>query len=444
MADIAVRVDRLGKCFSLNVIPNLSLEEAMERRLRWLRGKFNHVRHDLRARRWPRRSRFVPKKSREDFWALKDISFELDHGEVLGIIGPNGAGKSTLLKILAQVLAPTEGRAELHGQVGALLEVGTGFNPDLSGRENIYLYGSILGMAPSDIAKRFDEIVAFAEIERFLEQPIKSYSSGMHSRLAFSVAAHLECNILLVDEVLAVGDAAFRAKSLGKMEEVTGQGRAVIFVSHNMSAINNMCDRGIVLQNGEITYSGEASEATSFYMSTVIPPKLSRENPVEFVEEQDRPAVIRMVTIKDEEGRTVLDYHRKQPITIEISIDINQSSIDYYAAVVINDKRGNCLIHATDEDEQPSPLGVAAQGNYRVSVTLPGGLFRVGEYSVTVGVNRRQDGRVDKHPNVMAFDIHDMESYGSMRPVIHRQNLIAPVLDWQFEITEMSEFATRL
>ncbi|MFN0076455.1 MAG: ABC transporter ATP-binding protein [Prosthecobacter sp.] len=203
----------------------------------------------------------------EDFWALKDVSFEVNQGEVVGIIGRNGAGKSTLLKILSRITEPTKGRITLNGRVASLLEVGTGFHPELTGRENIYLNGAILGMTKAEIKSKFDEIVAFAEVERFLDTPVKRYSSGMYVRLAFAVAAHLEPEILVVDEVLAVGDAEFQKKCLGKMGEVARGGRTVLFVSHNMSAVMNLCDSGILLRNGCLTFSGGISQTVSEYLA---------------------------------------------------------------------------------------------------------------------------------------------------------------------------------
>jgi lipopolysaccharide transport system ATP-binding protein len=207
--------------------------------------------------------------NRASLWALKDVSFDVKHGEVLGVIGGNGAGKSTLLKILSRISKPTEGRAFIRGRVGSLLEVGTGFHPELTGRENIFLNGAILGMRKTEIVSRFDEIVAFAEVEEFLDTPVKHYSSGMYVRLAFAIAAHLEPEILIVDEVLAVGDIAFQKKCLGKMNEVSRGGRTVLFVSHNMAAIENLCQKGLVLQRGKVAYGGMLKDAVRFYLDSV-------------------------------------------------------------------------------------------------------------------------------------------------------------------------------
>jgi lipopolysaccharide transport system ATP-binding protein len=206
------------------------------------------------------------------FWALRDVSFEVKHGEVIGVIGRNGAGKSTLLKILSRITWPTEGRAAIHGRVGSLLEVGTGFHPELSGRENIFLNGAIMGMRRAEIASKFDEIVAFAEVERFIDTPVKHYSSGMYVRLAFAIAAHLEPEILIVDEVLAVGDLAFQQKCLGKMSEVSKGGRTILFVSHNMAVVEKLCQRSMVLHRGRIEFQGQTTEAIRHYISAMLSP----------------------------------------------------------------------------------------------------------------------------------------------------------------------------
>lgn len=209
---------------------------------------------------------FKSRSTKEEFWALKNLDFEIQQGERVGIIGRNGAGKSTLLKVLSRIVKPTTGRVELRGRIASLLEVGTGFHPELSGRENIFLNGSILGMTKAEIKSKFDEIVAFSEVERFLDTPVKRYSSGMYVRLAFAVAAHLEPEILIVDEVLAVGDQEFQRKCLGKMKDVAGSGRTVILVSHNMAAVQHLCERAIYLRNGQLVESGPAEAVIGTYM----------------------------------------------------------------------------------------------------------------------------------------------------------------------------------
>ena len=239
MTDLAIRVEHLGKRYRI----------GERERYRALRDTLaDAVKAPLRRLRSPRSPRVVD----NTIWALRDVSLEVAPGEVLGVIGHNGAGKSTLLKILSRITEPTEGRAEVRGRVGSLLEVGTGFHPELTGRENIYLNGAILGMKRSEITRRFDEMVAFAGVERFIDTPVKRYSSGMYLRLAFAVAAHLEPEILLVDEVLAVGDAAFQKKCLGRMSDVAREGRTVLFVSHNLPSIENLCQRVVVVDGGRI------------------------------------------------------------------------------------------------------------------------------------------------------------------------------------------------
>jgi lipopolysaccharide transport system ATP-binding protein len=262
MSNVAIRVDGLSKLYTLgaNQQPYRTLRESI-----------------TSAAKWPvkaLRGAGAPKKGPEhepDLWALKDVSFEIKKGEVVGIIGRNGAGKSTLLKVLSRITEPTSGYADLRGRVGTLLEVGTGFHPELTGRENIQLSGAILGMTRSEILRRFDEIVAFAEVERFVDTPVKFYSTGMFLRLAFAVAAHLEPEILFVDEVLAVGDMAFQQKCLGKMGEAAKNGRTVLFVSHNMGAIRSLCERGLVLHKGQVVESGDISQSieTYFRLSSV-------------------------------------------------------------------------------------------------------------------------------------------------------------------------------
>jgi lipopolysaccharide transport system ATP-binding protein len=258
--DVVIRAEALGKKYLIN-------HEKKWQRYNALRDVIDrNVNSLLRAAADIFRGRAaIAGNTTEEFWALKDINFEINRGDIVGIIGRNGAGKSTLLKVLARITEPTEGRVTIKGRVASLLEVGTGFHPELTGRENVYLNGAILGMSRAEIRRKFDEIVAFAEVERFLDTPVKRYSSGMYVRLAFAVAAHLEPEILIVDEVLAVGDAEFQKKCLGKMSAVAGGGRTVLFVSHNMSAIRALCRSGILLDHGKIRISGAVSAALAEY-----------------------------------------------------------------------------------------------------------------------------------------------------------------------------------
>src|SRR5256712_8753942 len=260
MGDIAIRVENLGKRYRIG--QRLRYQTFRDALSGVLSAPFRGVHSYLSGQR-PSECHH---ESDDVIWALKDVSFDVKYGEVIGVIGRNGAGKSTLLKILSRITKPTEGCAEIHGRVGSLLEVGTGFHPDLTGRENIYLNGAILGITKRDIDRKFDEIVAFAEIEKFLDTPVKHYSSGMYMRLAFAVAAHLEPEILLVDEVLAVGDAAFQKKCLGKMDSVAREGRTVLFVSHNMTAMRSLCRKAIWLDKGAVAGEGETGRMIDDYL----------------------------------------------------------------------------------------------------------------------------------------------------------------------------------
>jgi lipopolysaccharide transport system ATP-binding protein len=250
----------------------------------------------------------------EEFWALRDISFDLEQGEVLGILGHNGAGKSTLLKILAQITAPTSGRVCVRGRIASLLEVGTGFHPDLTGRDNVFLNGSILGMSTREVARKFDEIAAFSGVEQFLDTPVKRYSSGMRVRLAFAVAAHLEPEILIIDEVLAVGDASFQKKCLGKISSVAQEGRTVIFVSHNSAAIENLCRRGIVLDHGRLVFDGTQTEAISRYL------QMFAEKAVALEERPDRTGSgelrVTRIEYRDEQGQPVTTVRSGQDLEV--------------------------------------------------------------------------------------------------------------------------------
>jgi len=317
-------------------------------------------------------------EKKEDFWALKDINFTVQKGEVVGIIGANGAGKSTLLKILSQITPPTEGEIILRGRVGSLLEVGTGFHPELTGRENIFLNGAILGMKKKEIAKKFDEIVAFAGIEKFLDTPVKYYSSGMYVRLAFSVAAHMEPDILIIDEVLAVGDAEFQKKCLGKMNEITkSKGRTILFVSHNMGAIRQLCEKTLVLNKGSVVNFTETEKAIAIYLSKtksekiIIPPKnTNREEfkikKIEFKNNTNKPWIVECF----------------EKIKIEVLIEITENISNFRFGIGINSLGGE-RISTVHSDEK-----TLEKGEYLISIELENSLVP-GRYELGLGVLNR-------------------------------------------------------
>ena len=306
--------------------------------------------------------------TKEEFWALKNISFDVMPGEIIGIIGPNGAGKSTLLKILTGITPPTEGEIRMRGRVASLLEVGTGFHPELTGRENIFLNGAILGMTKKEIARKFDEIVAFAGIEKFLDTPVKYYSSGMYVRLAFSVAAHMEPDILLVDEVLAVGDAEFQKKCLGKMEEVTKEeGRTILFVSHNMNAIQNLCKRSVLIKNGHIEMIGDTNDIINHYLNY----SAGEKSHYEFPENKNNKMQIRKVIIINKEGKQSSQIEQGDPFSVSIEYDVNEDIPVSYVGLILNDQNGNPIILSSDVDDYPELLKERMAGTYVAVFNIP-------------------------------------------------------------------------
>ncbi len=342
-------------------------------------------------------------KGESDYvWALKDINFEVKQGEVLGIIGRNGAGKSTLLKILSKTTTPTTGSIKIKGRIASLLEVGTGFHPELSGRENIFLNGAILGMTKREIKSKFDEIVDFAGVERYIDTPVKRYSSGMYVRLAFGVAAHLESEILIVDEVLAVGDAEFQKKCLNKMGEVSkGQGRAVLFVSHNMESMQVLCENGIVLENGSITKVGEIRDSIDFYQkkSISIPPfvKFIDNHPGNEFAKLIEVSIVNKVNQID--GSILID----EPFSIQVLYEDYKASALNTAILQIKDDYGN-IIFSTNEFNSPDWETKKVPGVTLSICELPGNFFAEGTYTVLVALGHY-------NPNMIHVLLDDVVSF---------------------------------
>jgi lipopolysaccharide transport system ATP-binding protein len=325
-------------------------------------------------------------RSPQSFWALQDVSFDVSQGEVVGIIGRNGAGKSTLLKILSRITEPSSGRIEVYGRVGSLLEVGTGFDRELTGRDNIYLSGAILGMRKREIDRKFDEIVEFAQVERFLETPVKRYSSGMYLRLAFAVAAHLEPEILVLDEVLAVGDAQFQRRCLGKMEEVAGQGRTVLFVSHNMAAVSRFCSRCIWLDQGVIRDVGDPESIVAKYLSMGI----DETGEVSFPDDGTSPgsdyARLLGVRIRDAQGQVTVAPDARASMFLEIEYRLLQSAPGLRVGARLVGSDGAVLLSTTDHDDSPEKTPRLA-GRYLSRCEIPGHFLNYGQYFVTVGAD---------------------------------------------------------
>ncbi|MBY5950855.1 ABC transporter ATP-binding protein [Algoriphagus marincola] len=366
------------------------------------------------------------------FWALKDVSFEVKGGEVLGIIGKNGAGKSTLLKILSQITEPTSGKIEIHGRVASLLEVGTGFHPELSGRENIYMNGTILGMTRREIDSKLDEIIDFSGVEKFIDTPVKFYSSGMKVRLGFSVAAHLDPEILIIDEVLAVGDYEFQKKCLGKMEDVSkNQGRTVLFVSHQMDAITRLCSRVLVLKNGEVNYQGVSSIAVKKYLGTE-----ENEQGAKAVLSQDRTTnqvAIQKVEIKSNSNLFKDWADVREEMQVEISFEVLQDGLIVSPGINVHNEKGDHLFtsHHVDYMVNPFPLD---KGVYEVSVTIPAHFFAEGVIYFSVALMSYEPFTVYQHEEkIISLTITDSVDGSSARGIYagYFPGLIRPKLFWK-------------
>ena len=387
MSDTVIRVENLGKKYIIG-------HQKQER--------YTSLRDVLanQASAWGRRLRGHGAEdddgTQEEFWALKDVSFEVKRGDRVGIIGRNGAGKSTLLKILSRITEPTEGRISINGRVASLLEVGTGFHPELTGRENVFLNGAILGMSRVEIARKFDEIVAFAEVEKFLDTPVKRYSSGMYVRLAFAVAAHLEPEILIVDEVLAVGDAQFQKKCLGKMEDVSQEGRTVIFVSHNLGSIKALCDVGIVLHHGQIVHSGSIVEAVNVYNN-----KKGESISKVFISDiqSDQPWIKKVEVFQT--GGDSENFQMHLPINIYCEFEHKQVK-GIVITIVIRNSQGEWLVHSSDEFAY---LPYSQDSSQR-KCTIPANLLGEGNYYVTAALGIRSSGVLyEKLEDIIRFSV---------------------------------------
>ena len=366
----------------------------------------------------------------DTIWALKDVSFEVKQGEVVGIIGRNGAGKSTLLKILSKITEPTEGRVELRGRVGSLLEVGTGFHPELTGHENVYLYGAILGMDRWEVTRKFDEIVAFADIEKFIDTPVKRYSSGMYMRLAFAVAAHMETEILLVDEVLAVGDVQFQKKCLGKMKDITIEGRTVLFVSHNMGQIAKLCNRVMLINDGSIIRDGDSNAVVEEYvqssMSLVMNNKSNSDNILE-----SKYVNLKSLSIYGEDADTL--PRTGKPLNIELLFDFKIPIANPGVKVFIRTLQGVHLFYLNS-----TPLGglvvEKAEGKVRFKLTIDELLLTAGQYVLVVGINRpgQEDYLTDRE--VCQFEVAPDDYYSVGIHLINTKvGLMAAKHKWSFQ-----------
>ncbi|MBI1856465.1 MAG: ABC transporter ATP-binding protein [Chloroflexi bacterium] len=367
-------------------------------------------------------------------WALNDVSFDLEEGRVLGIVGRNGAGKSTLLKILSRVTEPTKGTVSVRGRVGSLLEVGTGFHPELTGRENIYMNGAILGMKRAEIDNKFDEMVDFSEVGQFIDTPVKRYSSGMYLRLAFAVAAHLEPEILVVDEVLAVGDAEFQRKCLGKMGDVARQGRTVLFVSHNMSAILRLTQEAIVLKKGQLIKRAPTQEAVDFYLSSGQAETGERLWSAEDIPAAAAPFKPIALRLKDKTGKVVDTVRSIEPVTLEWEYQLDEPLTGLRVGLYLSTMRGEYIFTAfdTDDAKQYEQFGARKAGRYISRCAIPADFFNEGRYSLGVNASSFGVRRYFMDENALSFNVDVTGAPGTQWPEM-RQGPVRPRLDWKIE-----------
>jgi len=417
MSDIAIRVNNLGKRYRIGSLHGSNY--------RTLRDSISGI--------------FQPheKQPNGHIWALRNISFDVRQGQVLGVVGRNGAGKSTLLKLLSRVTEPTEGEAEIRGRVGSLLEVGTGFHPELTGRENIYLNGAILGMKRAEIDRKFDEIVEFAEVEKFIETPVKRYSSGMYLRLAFAVAAHLEPEILVVDEVLAVGDAEFQRKCLGKMGDVAREGRTVLFVSHNMSAVLRLTDETIVVDKGGLLLRAPTPEAVDFYLSRGYAQEGQRvweSEEVPFSAAPFRPQAVRVI---GPQGKVVNTVRSVEENAIEIEYSLSAPVTGLRVGLYLMSTRGEYVFTSfdTDEPEEFERQAVRQPGRYISRVTLPANLLNEGRFVIGVNASSFRVKRYFQDEQALTFTV-DAAGAPGMQWSEARLGPVRPRLEWHIEAIE--------
>jgi lipopolysaccharide transport system ATP-binding protein len=400
-------------------------------------GKAYQIKHqkpDIQNYQTPRRSRPWHRNrqnssfSEETFWALQDVSFRVEHGKVFGIVGKNGAGKSTLLKILSRITDPTEGYAEIHGRVGSLLEVGTGFHPELSGRENIYLNGTLLGMRRREINRVLDEIIEFAEVERFIDTPVKRYSSGMYVRLAFAVAANLNPEVLILDEVLAVGDVKFQKKCLGKMKDVTSQGRTVLFVSHSLSTVNSLCDECLFLEDGRVKLIGPTAQVTEAYFNSSSD-QVGSHLDLSGAPIGDDIATLHYASLVDQRGNRISHASLNETFGIEIVYELK--AFDQPIIPNLHIFTGGVCAFVTSPQTMPNLL----PGIHRAIAWIPAHLLNAGTYTVNIAASSMSPIRIhfhvmDRYNFSLVENITDASRHGYLQNV---PGIIRPTLDWEID-----------
>ena len=412
-SDIAISVEGLSKRYLVGhnnkADPNATLRDEIVRHARNLARKTGDM---------ARGRAIVQGDSVEEFWALRDVSFDIPRGARVGILGRNGAGKSTLLKLLSRITEPTNGRIKINGRVASLLEVGTGFHPELSGRENIFLNGTILGMSRREIQRKFDEIVDFAEIERFLDTPVKRYSSGMYVRLAFAVAAHLEPDILIVDEVLAVGDAQFQAKCMGKMKDVGSDGRTVIFVSHNLAAIKQLCNTALLLKRGQLLAHTTVEHATVQYMGQ----ETYDNGVVTFQQAAGQEVCVLRAELLDSRDQQRTEFSTDDVIRVRLQVAVNQAAAGGRIGFRVVASDGACLFSSEDVDSFES--GIAEQpGHHDLLATIPAQFVNEGSYTVSLAGHVPNVRWLFQEEEVLRFKVFGTDVLGTKPRGVVRMKL---------------------
>lgn len=427
MSNIAIKVEGVGKQYRLGEIGTGTISHDLNRWWARMRGK-----EDPFAKVGEANDRTA--KGESDYvWSLRDINFEVKKGEVLGIIGRNGAGKSTLLKILSKVTAPTTGKIKVNGRIASLLEVGTGFHPELTGRENIFLNGAILGMTKSEIRGKFDEIVDFSGVERYIDTPVKRYSSGMYVRLAFAVAAFLEPEILIVDEVLAVGDAEFQKKCLGRMKDVSvNDGRTVLFVSHNIGAIQKLCNSALLLSNGNVVKQGSTNNVLNYYLTSGKPANCSLIRSSGDYKDTSKKVIINKVSLLDEGGNVLSLITNNISVFLEIEASVLKAGVGYNFSFDIWNSQGECLFSSAYFDTRTDNFQEAEwkPGDITMKVELPIKMFKEGNYFLNVASTIPTIEVLDLFPEELYFKVEDNSS-PIYRTGEGRNGIIIPTLDWQ-------------
>ncbi len=420
MTNYSIEVNQIGKRFRIGVAPKsyYTLRETLAGLTRHQHGN----------------SLFSKMDDTNSFWALKDVSFKVEEGQAIGIIGRNGAGKSTLLKVLSRVMEPTEGYAKIRGRVGSLLEVGTGFHPELTGRENIYLNGAILGMKHSEIERKLDEIIAFSEVEKFIDTPVKRYSSGMYLRLAFSVAAHLDPEILVVDEVLAVGDAEFQRKCLGKMSDVAHQGRTVLFVSHNMSAIMRLTKETVVLEHGRVVMQAPTEKAVDYYLSSGFSQEGQREWLPDEMDQTTGPFHPIRIRLLTKDGIVSDTVRSTEPFQIEFEYDLDEDIKGLRIGIYVISTRGEFIFTSFDVDdpEKFEKFSIRKAGKYISRCTIPADFLNESRFVIGVNASMFKIKTFFHDEQAMVFNVNGTGAPGTQWPE-HRAGMIRPRLNWEIE-----------